>query len=194
MPIYEYSCNCGYKLEVYRKISDYNKLMHCLLCSGIMEKEWSLTTPVGTSQTHNTDVKPYVYYQATDGSGRVRFTPMSNLPTPVGYDRIELKDHYARQKFEKRVNEQNSARAEVFREERKELVSREVKARHDGINSRMSEITSKTDNPTGARILMKKAMERNVRKIDEKAKKGVVGGEFKLAVNHQSMSDIKNGE
>lgn len=196
MPIYEFECSEGHKIEKIFNISECPDKIPCEDCSmfggsmEFMEKVWSVPGNIQIGQP----TKMFINTRTGEP-----FAPMSRYDKPPsGYKEIELRNPIERAKFEKEQQRRTDASNQFTSHMLDSLKSEARKNRHDNLNSRMNAIQREEfvdkDGKTQVqeftldhkdKELVKKAMERSKKRSRREKKSNVM-----IAANHYDKNNL----
>jgi hypothetical protein len=196
MPIYEFECKMGHRLEIYMTVEEMEAVKETgIQCTGQPRgyahltgdefgngrayKVWSSfnTTQIG---------KPTIAF-VNPQTGEARIAVHPHEQPPAGFVKEEIKGSIERTRFEQTQNaihaEQDAIYNEQIRQKREEFKSTHIAA----IKSHLADDAASSENPAATESLMNAAIER-IRKKDPLPKKRKT--EFKLDVNHIDKSNL----
>lgn len=203
MPIYEFECENGHRLEKLFSIPNCPNRVICDFitnfvegnltqqrCGLLAEKVWSL--PVVRF-----DAPPTIIF-VNPKTGEREVAVSSTQPTPNGYVREELRGPIERSKFEKVQSQIKHVEDELLSEKLKQGREQTAKNIHDDINARMNSVTNKVYNPETkqeenvewdaiTKAMLKKSMA-HTRKKHERIKPKRTN--VRLDVNHLDSSNL----
>lgn len=211
MPIYEFECSEGHRVERILSIERMQRAKHkqdlfcdfiydspaCLKgeqCGLILNLVWSLPAKMGTPDDSRSN---FTYYE--NEKGQVEFTSTPHQYHPKGFVKKEARNHIERLRIEEKIRKQDNERLERQRENQDIIRGYSVSERHAELRNAINQgvIVETADDGTKTTIrldevsksLIKKGMKRT-NEVGVKKQKS----DFHFEVNHDNKSTIRNKE
>jgi hypothetical protein len=187
MPIYEFICADNHKIEKYMTLQELNTIDYrdliCPFVIGTRNANFNILCALPLEKIHSTFNttqvgKPSIVFRNRK-TGEIQVASSEHEQAPYGFVKEELKTPFERSRFEKEYNKKMSEQDDVQTEMRRQKMADNQKLRQDRNRKNLSKIAGKADNPSAAKSLMRKAMERN-RKRERVPKKK---SNFRFEVN-----------
>jgi len=207
MPIYEYICELGHITEKLKSVADRDITPWCEECMFLYSNEdeghvqiptervWSLPA----KSAPNDNGKGVVYFE--NGKGQVIFNSFGDKDNwhPKGYVKKEARSLAERLSLESKIRNQDNSRLAKQREERDIHRHYSEKVRHSDLRNAINqgEIVLPDTDSQGRKVTVKLTEKHKTllkRGIDRtnKRKQKRTESEFRLSVNHDTSSTIKN--
>lgn len=175
MPLYEFQCSVGHKIEKLFSIKNCPRKIGCDACFPIpnnMDKIYSIPATVQIG-------KPTAYFKnPLTGEIRTLVRDKDKFNPPKGFIVEEARGQFERLKLEKQLSNNQQAENEIVTEQRRQMKSATMKNRHDDVKANLG----KYDH--GTQELLKASMERSKRKEIRAKKNDVV-----MDINHTNASN-----